>query len=73
MGCLTDEQLEILSNDIESGLLIIVEKKHYYQQVEKIKELKQDLLEFGRHSEGCSAPYSYPCRCGWDKVKTLKM
>lgn len=31
-------------------------------------ELLQALLrEYGRHAEGCSAPFGYPCKCGWDR------
>lgn len=35
------------------------------------KELKQDLLEFGRHSEGCCYIYDkvYGCKCGWLEVE----
>ncbi len=35
------------------------------------KELKQNLLEFGRHSEGCSRTFGekYRCKCGWLKVQ----
>lgn len=34
------------------------------------EELKQDLLEFGGHSEGCNYPYNekYGCKCGWLKI-----
>jgi len=40
MADLTDEQLDILSKDIESGLVMIVERKHYYGLMEQIKELE---------------------------------
>ena len=38
----------------------------------EIVDLKQDLLEFGRHSEGCNYPYgeAYGCKCGW--LETMK-
>jgi hypothetical protein len=39
----------------------------------KIEELRLDLLEFGRHDEGCNYIYSknYGCKCGWLKVKEI--
>jgi len=43
MGSLTDEQLKILNDDIEDGLVMIVEKKHYYQQAERVEELEESL------------------------------
>ncbi len=39
------------------------------KQTEQIEELKQLLIEYGRHSPGCSAPYGYDCRCGWDRER----
>ncbi len=41
---------------------------------ERIKELKELLTEYGRHSEGCPAQYNkkYDCNCGWDREKVLK-
>ena len=37
----------------------------------KNKELKLNLLEFGRHSEGCNYPHNkeYGCKCGWLKIE----
>lgn len=37
----------------------------------RIKELEELLTEYGRHLEGCAAPYDkkYPCRCGWDRER----
>lgn len=36
----------------------------------QLKELRQDLRDYGRHAEGCSAAFGdYKCKCGWDKVK----
>jgi len=37
----------------------------------ELQEAKQDLLEFGRHSEGCNYPYGkeYGCKCGWLQVE----
>lgn len=37
----------------------------------EVKQLKEDLIEFGRHSEGCSRQWDekYRCKCGWDKVE----
>lgn len=29
----------------------------------------EHLRDFGRHNEGCSAPYGWPCKCGWDDVE----
>ena len=39
--------------------------------MEEIKGLKQDLIEFGRHSPGCPNQYDkkYHCKCGWLKVE----
>ena len=51
---------------------------HAYEQLAKIqeiqaenKELKQNLLEFGRHSEGCSRTFGekYRCKCGWAEAR----
>jgi hypothetical protein len=39
------------------------------------KQLRQDLIDFGRHSRSCNYPYNpnYGCKCGWLEVeKTLK-
>ncbi len=41
---------------------------------QRIKELEEFLIEYGRHAEGCSAQYNtthskYPCRCGWDRER----
>ena len=38
---------------------------------EENKELKELLIEYGRHSAGCSKQYDkkYPCRCGWDRER----
>jgi hypothetical protein len=36
----------------------------------RIKELRQDLIEFGRHSQGCTGRFEpYTCTCGWSKVE----
>lgn len=45
MPSLTDEQLDMLNNDIESGLVMIVDKKHYYQLIERTKELEGALKQ----------------------------
>lgn len=39
--------------------------------LEEIEQLKQDLIEYGRHAEGCSRAFGekYRCRCGWLRVK----
>jgi hypothetical protein len=36
----------------------------------EIAELKQDLIEYGRHSPGCPRQWGskYKCKCGWLKV-----
>lgn len=44
---------------------------HNIKQAERIKALEQLLIEYGRHSSGCSAPYGYDCRCGWDREKKI--
>lgn len=41
---------------------------------ERIIMLEGLLMEYGRHSMGCSAQYNtthskYPCRCGWDRER----
>lgn len=33
----------------------------------RVETLTGLLSEYGRHAEGCSAPYGYRCRCGWDR------
>jgi hypothetical protein len=35
------------------------------------KQLREDLIEYGRHQPGCSEKFAaeHGCRCGWDKVK----
>ncbi len=41
----------------------------------EVERQKEDLLEFGRHTAGCSAALGeqYRCRCGWREYeKTLK-
>lgn len=39
-----------------------------------LDEARADLLEYGRHSEGCSAAFAhdppYRCRCGWSAIET---
>ena len=44
MGCMTDKQLQELHKDIESGLVMIVETKHYDQLQAEI-EAAQKLCE----------------------------
>jgi len=41
----------------------------------RIKELEAILIEYGRHSPGCSAQYDkkYPCRCGWDRERKIAL
>ena len=57
-----------------NGLHTVSCKKDLREQVEQLraenKDLKQDLLEFGRHSKGCNYPYgeAYGCKCGWLEV-----
>jgi hypothetical protein len=38
---------------------------------EEIARLRQLLVEYGRHTEGCSAAHGdqYRCRCGWRDVE----
>ncbi|MHC4324086.1 MAG: hypothetical protein ACYSUX_07420 [Planctomycetota bacterium] len=37
---------------------------------ERIKELRQNLIEFGRHSNGCIGRFDpHPCKCGWKEVE----
>ena len=33
----------------------------------KIEALREALIAYGRHNEGCSGLFGprYPCRCGW--------
>ena len=37
----------------------------------RIVELEADLLEFGRHAEGCNYVYdaAYGCKCGWLEIE----
>lgn len=37
----------------------------------KVKWLKENLIEYGRHCAGCSQEFAkkYRCRCGWDKIE----
>lgn len=41
---------------------------------ERIKELKELLIEYGRHQLGCEKQWGskYPCRCGWDRERKDK-
>lgn len=50
------------------------EDKIVQLQTEK-KELYENLIEYGRHGEGCAGQWGkkYPCKCGWRNVEqTLK-
>ena len=40
-------------------------------ETEQIKELKELLIEYGRHQPGCPNQYDkkYHCRCGWEEVE----
>lgn len=42
MGCMTEKQLAELHEDIESGLVMIVEKKHYYELEAENNRLKKE-------------------------------
>lgn len=47
---------------------------HIQEQAERMKELEELLVEYGRHQPGCSAQYDdkkYPCRCGWDRERVI--
>ena len=37
----------------------------------EIKRLRQLIIEYARHAEGCSAAHGdqYRCRCGWRAVE----
>lgn len=57
----------------ESRALRALEKENDKLR-ERIKEIEELLIEYGRHAEGCSAQYNtthskYPCRCGWDRER----
>ena len=71
MADLTDEQLDILNKDIESGLVMIVNRKHYYELEKRIKELEDYLIEFGVHKFECVANTTWSekdCNCGLAKA-----
>ena len=43
-----------------------------YEKLEdENKQLREDLIEFGRHGEGCAYQYDkkFPCKCGWLKTR----
>ena len=48
MACMTDKQLQELHEDIESGLVMIVDKKHYYAMEAYNKALKDAIKETNR-------------------------
>ena len=47
-----------------------IEKNHAKLQDEN-KWLKEELIEFGRHGQGCSRQWGtkYRCKCGWEKIE----
>ena len=61
---------ESLLNFAEKESLRLIAKQVKAKN-KRIKELEELLIEYGRHSSGCSAQYDkkYPCRCGWDREK----
>lgn len=67
-GMLGREFWDIASNTIWEA----VEKRLEQLQAE-LNETRRDLLEFGRHSEGCSHAFDvkYRCRCGWLKTEQV--
>ena len=37
-------------------------------ETERWKKAVADLREYARHSEGCSAPFGFACKCGYDAL-----
>jgi len=60
--------LEILADAIAD--LQDNRKELFVLQAEN-KWLKEELIEFGRHGQGCSRQWGtkYRCKCGWEKIE----
>ena len=66
-------ELEAENKELGDGIETVnnagVETRRKLEAV--IVELKELLIEYGRHQPGCPNQYDkiWPCRCGWKKVK----
>ena len=54
--------------DENEQLQLDLENRADYEEHQELKEL---LIEYGRHQPGCPNQYDkiWSCRCGWKKVK----
>jgi len=72
MGCMTDEQLQELHKDIESGLVMIVETKHYKQLEAENKRLHELCEKHDRKYKCTKANINALCEQFSHLVKALK-
>ena len=55
---------ESIADEHEAGY-----KRAVAELTPRIVALTEALRDYGRHNEGCSGPYGYPCKCGWDSAE----
>jgi hypothetical protein len=60
------------SGEFKKALSIITELQQQLKtEQEKNRWLRENLIEYGRHEQGCNQAYNkkYSCRCGWNRVE----